>query len=108
MINTGTQEDQDQTDADARKKAMKELVQSWMDRLQLISVIVSDATIARPVCSYLAESLQTTFFAATEAQILGITTPSGDDMSQTRIEQTANAALAGALVTHVFAGMYIL
>ena len=36
----GTQEDQDETDADARKKAMKELVQSWMDRLQLISVIV--------------------------------------------------------------------
>ncbi|TCD66744.1 hypothetical protein EIP91_000985 [Steccherinum ochraceum] len=81
-----TQEDQDLTDADTRKKAMKELVQSWMDRLQLISVI-------------------TTFFAATEAQMLGITTPSEDDPSQTRIEETANAALAGALVTHVFAAI---
>lgn len=37
---TGTQQDQDETDADARKKAMKELVQSWMDRLQLITVVV--------------------------------------------------------------------
>lgn len=36
-----TQEDQDQTDEKARRKAMSELVQSWMDRLQLISVIVS-------------------------------------------------------------------
>ena len=41
---SGTQEDQDQTDAYSRKKAMKELVQSWMDRLQLISVIVSHPT----------------------------------------------------------------
>ncbi|KAH8087795.1 hypothetical protein BXZ70DRAFT_533173 [Cristinia sonorae] len=83
-----TQEDQDNTDAETRKKAMKELVQSWMDRLQLISVI-------------------TTFFAATEAQILGITTPgAGDeDHNQTRTEQSANAALAGALVTHVFAAI---
>ena len=36
----GTQEDQDATDEVARKQAMNELVQSWMDRLQLISVIV--------------------------------------------------------------------
>ncbi|TFY81325.1 hypothetical protein EWM64_g2684 [Hericium alpestre] len=35
-----TQEDQDKEDDTARKKAMKELVQSWMDRLQLISLIV--------------------------------------------------------------------
>ena len=36
----GTQMDQDATDEKARKRAMGELVQSWMDRLQLISVIV--------------------------------------------------------------------
>ncbi len=36
----GTQEDQDETDEKARTKAMNELVASWMDRLQLISVIV--------------------------------------------------------------------
>ena len=39
---TGTQEAQDKEDEGARKKAMKELVQSWMDRLQLISVLVCD------------------------------------------------------------------
>ena len=33
--------DQDATDEKARKRAMGELVQSWMDRLHLISVIVS-------------------------------------------------------------------
>ncbi|KAI0655922.1 hypothetical protein C8Q70DRAFT_404229 [Cubamyces menziesii] len=36
-----TQMDQDATDEKARKRAMGELVQSWMDRLHLISVIVS-------------------------------------------------------------------
>lgn len=36
----GTQEDQNKKDEDARSKALKELVSSWMDRLQLISVIV--------------------------------------------------------------------
>ena len=35
-----TQKDQDEADEKARQKAMKDLVQSWMDRLQLISVIV--------------------------------------------------------------------
>ena len=38
---SGTQEDQNDTDEKERKKAMNELVASWMDRLQLISVIVS-------------------------------------------------------------------
>ncbi|KAF8584273.1 hypothetical protein K439DRAFT_1150622 [Ramaria rubella] len=51
-----TQEDQDKADDQARKKAEQQLEKSWMDRLQLISVI-------------------TTFFAATEAQLLSITTP---------------------------------
>ena len=37
----GTQEDQNKQDEEARNKAMKELVMSWMERLQLISVIVS-------------------------------------------------------------------
>ncbi len=39
-LHPGTQEDQDETDEKARRKAMNELVASWMDRLQLISVIV--------------------------------------------------------------------
>lgn len=42
----GTQEDQDQTDEKARRKATNDLVQSWMDRLQLISVFASREGIA--------------------------------------------------------------
>ncbi|KAI0753135.1 hypothetical protein C8Q80DRAFT_495656 [Daedaleopsis nitida] len=80
-----TQEDQDQQDERVRQQAMDELVQSWMDRLQLISVI-------------------TTFFAAIEAQLLGITTPD-DASTDSRVDQAANAALAGALVVHVFAAI---
>ncbi|TCD66745.1 hypothetical protein EIP91_000986 [Steccherinum ochraceum] len=80
-----TQQDQDEDDAEARKKAMKELVQSWMDRLQLISLI-------------------TTFFAATESQLLGITVPD-DSSSVNAVVQAANAGLAGALVIHVFAAI---
>lgn len=34
------QVDRDQSDEKVWRKAMSELVQSWMDRLQLISVIV--------------------------------------------------------------------
>ncbi|KAI0373403.1 hypothetical protein BV20DRAFT_1041875 [Pilatotrama ljubarskyi] len=80
-----TQEDQDETDEKARKKAMSELVQSWMDRLQLISVI-------------------TTFFAAMEAQLLGSTMPD-DPNEDPVIDQLANATLTGALVVHVFAAI---
>ncbi|KAI0675016.1 hypothetical protein C8Q78DRAFT_513893 [Trametes maxima] len=80
-----TQEDQDQTDEKARRKAMDALVQSWMDRLQLISVI-------------------TTFFAAMESQLLGSTMPNNPD-DDPAIDQVANAALTGALVIHVFAAI---
>ncbi|KAI0633370.1 hypothetical protein C8Q77DRAFT_784239 [Trametes polyzona] len=79
------QEDQDQTDEQERKKAMNDLVQSWMDRLQLISVI-------------------TTFFAAMEAQLLGSTMPEDPD-NDPIIDQVANATLTGALVVHVFAAI---
>ncbi|CDO69311.1 hypothetical protein BN946_scf184976.g30 [Trametes cinnabarina] len=80
-----TQEDQDETDEKECRKAMRELVQSWMDRLQLISVI-------------------TTFFAAMEAQLLGSTIPD-DPMKDPPADQVANAALTGALVVHVFAAI---
>ena len=40
-INTGTQADQVRVDSEKKKKAMKELVTSWQDRLQLTSIIVS-------------------------------------------------------------------
>ncbi|KAG7091132.1 hypothetical protein E1B28_010186 [Marasmius oreades] len=36
-----TQAEQDQVDEDARRKAMKDLVGSWNDRLQLISLITT-------------------------------------------------------------------
>ena len=35
-----TQQDQNEMDEEARKKAMDELVGSWMDRLQQMSIIV--------------------------------------------------------------------
>ncbi|CAL1711455.1 unnamed protein product [Somion occarium] len=82
-----TQEDQDEEDAEKRRKAIKELVQSWMDRLQLISVI-------------------TTFFAATEAQLLGLTTPDLDNRGNLQLsEAITNATLAGALLVHVYAAI---
>ncbi|KAI1791204.1 hypothetical protein LXA43DRAFT_1012828 [Ganoderma leucocontextum] len=80
-----TQEDQNEYDEKTRKKAMNGLVQSWMDRLQLISVI-------------------TTFFAAIEAQLISSTTPD-DPKADPMIDQAANAALAGALVIHIFAAI---
>ncbi|KAK0486249.1 hypothetical protein IW261DRAFT_1454514 [Armillaria novae-zelandiae] len=78
-----TQEDQDKVDEEARRKATKDLVQSWMDRLQLISLI-------------------TTFFASVEAGLLQVSTPSkGDDTSAW--ERACNAGFLGALVVHVTA-----
>jgi len=38
---TVTQEDQNKQDEEKRREAIRDLVESWMDRLQLISVIVS-------------------------------------------------------------------
>ncbi|TBU58192.1 hypothetical protein BD310DRAFT_948853 [Dichomitus squalens] len=81
IANDRTQEDQNEYDEKTRQKAMAGLVQSWMDRLQLISVI-------------------TTFFAAIEAQLIGSTTPD-DPKTDSMIDQAANAALAGALVIHL-------
>ncbi|PBK86864.1 hypothetical protein ARMGADRAFT_1016920 [Armillaria gallica] len=78
-----TQEDQDKVDEEARRKATKDLVQSWMDRLQLISLI-------------------TTFFASVEAGLLQVSTPDkGDDSSAW--ERACNAGFLGALVVHVTA-----
>ncbi|KAF8161300.1 hypothetical protein B0H34DRAFT_374481 [Crassisporium funariophilum] len=84
---THTQEDQDKEDEATRREAMRDLVESWMDRLQLISVI-------------------TTFFASTEAGLLSITTPSfppGGPVSLT--SEIANIGLMGALVVHTNAAI---
>lgn len=80
-----TQEDQDRKDKEARHKAIKELVNAWMERLQLISVI-------------------TTFFAAIEAQLLGTVTPSSDTKIS-RISSASVATLSSALVIHSFAAI---
>lgn len=44
-----TQEEQDQEDEKSRREAMRDLVESWQDRLQLISVIVR----LHLLCSYM-------------------------------------------------------
>jgi len=81
-----TQAEQNKEDEKARQKAQAQLVQSWMDRMQLISVI-------------------TTFFAANEAQLLSVTTPSGDPEDTDAVLQTANAMLASSLVLHSFSAV---
>jgi len=84
-----TQSQQDKDDDKARQDAEEKLVQGWMDRLQLISVI-------------------TTFFAANEAQLLSITTPSDPSTPPGQTSptaQTANAMLSGALVLHTFSAV---
>ncbi|KAJ7270027.1 hypothetical protein B0H12DRAFT_1004441, partial [Mycena haematopus] len=74
---------QDQEDEKAKRQAKKDLVQSWLDRLQLISVI-------------------TTFFASTEAGMLQVTSPGTDEDGGS---QVANAAFLAALVLHIWAAI---
>jgi hypothetical protein len=108
---SGTQQDQDKADEAARKKAMKDLVQSWMDRLQLISLLVchvhtlfhiSNTTLT---CTSPLHP-QTTFFAGMEAQIISAAAPT-DDGPVSKISQTANAAIVGSLVVHSYAGTFL-
>jgi len=77
------QKTQDDEDEKAKRQASKDLTQSWMDRLQLISVI-------------------TTFFASTEAGMLQVTSPGGNEDPGS---QVANAAFLGALVLHIWAAI---
>ncbi|KAF8704434.1 hypothetical protein AX14_014019 [Amanita brunnescens Koide BX004] len=79
-----TQEDQDKVDDERRRIASRELVSAWMDRLQLISVI-------------------TTFFASTEAVMVGVAT--SDVETQSKLETASNAAFLGALVLHMSAAI---
>ena len=72
-----------------------------MDRLQLISVIVSmSSTQPRVLVQDFAG--QTTFFASTEAGLLQITAPAS---GITHVLNAANAGIIGALILHSFAGM---
>ncbi|KAL0571792.1 hypothetical protein V5O48_010166 [Marasmius crinis-equi] len=78
----GTQAEQDQADEDARRKAMKDLVGSWNDRLQLISLI-------------------TTFMASVEAGLLQVTSPDPD--KPLLLLDVANGCLISALIIHLHA-----
>ncbi|PPQ74698.1 hypothetical protein CVT24_003790 [Panaeolus cyanescens] len=78
---TVTQEDIDKEDEERRKEALRDLIESWMDRLQLISVI-------------------TTFFVSIEASLLTITTPSDATAADSVIFQLCNISLMGALLIH--------
>ncbi|KAF8126346.1 hypothetical protein EV363DRAFT_1174555 [Boletus edulis] len=81
-----TQEEQDAEDDKARKHVMKNLVSSWQERLQLISVI-------------------TTFFASTEAAMLANTKPASRHEFENNVLKLANASLLGALILHVYASV---
>ncbi|KAF8911491.1 hypothetical protein CPB84DRAFT_1761956 [Gymnopilus junonius] len=76
-----TQEVQNKKDNEKRREALRDLVESWMDRLQLISVI-------------------TAFFASTEASMITITAPSPGDTALSITAQVANIGILGALVFH--------
>jgi len=80
-----TQTDQDNYDEEARHQARESLIQSWKDRLSGISLI-------------------TTFFVATEAQLLSATA-SGNGNQTSKLGNAANAGLTGALVIHSFAAI---
>ncbi|KAK7057580.1 hypothetical protein R3P38DRAFT_2841842 [Favolaschia claudopus] len=73
----------DEDDENAKRRASKDLTESWMDRLQLISVI-------------------TTFFASTEAGLLQVTNPGKDDDAG---QQLVNATFLVALVLHIWAAI---
>ena len=96
-----TQEDQNLLDDEARKKVMRNLVNSWQERLQLISVIVSNHT---SISSALTP-LQTTFFASIEAGILVNIKPLTSEDQGNNTLKALNASLLGALVMHVYASM---
>jgi len=80
-----TQEDQDKVDEDDEREAMQNLVQTWLERLQLISVI-------------------TTFFASTESGLLGISLPSPGDVLS-RAGQVTNICFMCALLVHAHASV---
>ncbi|EIW80361.1 hypothetical protein CONPUDRAFT_137599 [Coniophora puteana RWD-64-598 SS2] len=83
-----TQKQQDMIDKRAYQNSMENLVSSWQERLQLISVI-------------------TTFFASMEAAMLVVTDPANDleNGEVSNLLKAANAGLLGALVMHVYAAV---
>jgi len=82
-----TQEDQDNADEEKQRESMHTLVQTWLDSLQLISVI-------------------TTFFVATEASWLLLSIPDRSDHGSLSTKgQIANIGILCALIVHSFAAV---
>ncbi|KAG1846374.1 hypothetical protein C8R48DRAFT_733303 [Suillus tomentosus] len=85
-----TQKEQDKEDEEARRRSMRNLVNSWQERLQLISVI-------------------TTFFASIEA---GMLVPVNTDPNAAKalpgLLKAANAGFLGALIMHVYAAFLLI
>ncbi|KAF8817450.1 hypothetical protein BYT27DRAFT_7126188 [Phlegmacium glaucopus] len=81
-----TQKDQDNTDEENYRESLRSLIQTWMDNLELISVL-------------------TTFFVSTEASLLAITLPSPTDPGLSITSQLANIGLMSALVIHANAAI---
>jgi hypothetical protein len=101
-----TQEDQDKVDEEHEREAMQNLVQTWLERLQLISVIVSRAMFYQAPQKILSSYLQTTFFASTESGLLGKSLPSPGDVLTTA-GQVANVCFMCALLVHAHAGRFL-
>jgi len=80
-----TQDDQDRADLAKEQEATQNLVETWLQRLQLISVIA-------------------TFFASTESGLLGKVLPTPDEVLSTA-GQIANVSFMCALVVHAFAAV---
>ena len=108
FLHTVTQEDQDRADEEDERKAMQNLVQTWLERLQLISVIVSKAMFYQtPPKNYkLMSNFQTTFFASTESGMLGKSLPTGGNVLSIA-GQITNVCFMCALVIHSFACRFL-
>jgi len=76
-----SQKDQEDADNEKQQEAMSTLIQTWIDSLQLITVI-------------------TTFFVATEASFLVISIPSRTDPALSIAGRVSNIGLMSALVIH--------
>ena len=103
-----TQEDQDKVDEEDEREAMHNLVQTWQERLQLISVIVSKAMYlsGSPKNITWSSYLQTSFFASTESGMLGKSLPSSGNVLSTA-GQVTNICFMCALLVHVYACKFL-
>lgn len=91
-----------QQQQEAHKRAIKHVVDSWQERLQLISVIVGG--LHRCTLCQRLSCLQTTFFASVEAGLLVNGMPANPSDMRNNLLKSSNAGFLGGLIMHVFAG----